>query len=148
MLIAAAGTNSRIARTGERRGVSPTCDTPVPLTPRMTEFIQVLTTTDARARAEEIASHLVEQRLAACVQIIGPINSVFRWEDKIDTAEEWLCLAKTRADLFAEVEAAIRAKHTYQVPEILALPISAGHAAYLSWLDGEVRGEIRGRKPS
>jgi periplasmic divalent cation tolerance protein len=106
----------------------------------MTEFIQVLTTTDARFRAEEIARGLVEQRLAACVQIIGPMTSFFRWQEKIDAAEEWLCLAKTRSDLFAEVEAAIRARHTYEVPEILAVPISKGHAAYLAWLGSELGG--------
>jgi periplasmic divalent cation tolerance protein len=105
----------------------------------MTEFIQVLTTTDTRPRAEAVARALIEQRLAACVQMIGPVTSIFRWEGRIDTAEEWLCLAKTRSERYAEVEAAIRAVHTYQVPEILAVPISAGHAPYLEWLSSQLQ---------
>src|SRR6185503_15291275 len=66
----------------------------------MTEFIQVITTTDTRPRADEIARALVERRLAACVQVVGPVASTFHWQGKIDTAEEWLCLAKTRAGLY------------------------------------------------
>jgi periplasmic divalent cation tolerance protein len=106
----------------------------------MTEFIQVLTTTDTRPRADEIARALVERRLAACVQIVGPVASTFRWQGKIDTAEEWLCIAKTRAELYGQVEAAIRAAHTYQVPEILAVPMSAGFKGYLDWMRTETQG--------
>jgi periplasmic divalent cation tolerance protein len=106
----------------------------------MTEFIQVLTTTDTRPRAEAIARALVERRLAACVQVVGPVVSTFRWQDKIDTSEEWLCMAKTRADFYAQVEAAIRAVHTYEVPEILAVPVSAGFKGYLDWMRNELSG--------
>ncbi len=106
----------------------------------MTEFIQVLTTTDARPRADEIARALVERRLAACVQVVGPVTSTFHWQGKIDAAEEWLCIAKTRADLYDQVEAAIRAVHTYQVPEILAVPVSAGFKGYMDWMRTELEG--------
>jgi periplasmic divalent cation tolerance protein len=130
MLIAVGGTNSRFAEADRRH------------TARLvvTEFIQVLTTTDTRPRAEEIARALVERRLAACVQMIGPVTSTFRWQGQIDTAEEWLCLAKTRSELYAEVEAAIRAVHTYEVPEILAVPVIAGHGPYLNWMRSELQG--------
>jgi periplasmic divalent cation tolerance protein len=108
--------------------------------PGMSEFIQVLTTTDARGRAEGIARALVERRLAACVQVVGPVQSTFHWQGKIDTAEEWLCIAKTRGELYGDVEAVIRAEHTYQVPEILAVPVTAGHAPYLEWMRTQVKG--------
>ncbi len=106
----------------------------------MTEFIQVLTTTDTRPRADAIARALVEGRLAACVQVVGPVGSTFHWQGKIDAAEEWLCIAKTRADLYEQVEAAIRGVHTYQVPEILAVPVAAGFKGYLDWMRTELKG--------
>jgi periplasmic divalent cation tolerance protein len=106
----------------------------------MPEFIQVLTTTDRRDRADEIARALVQRRVAACVQVVGPITSTFHWQGKIDRAEEWLCIAKTRGDLYAEVEAAILEVHSYQVPEILAVPVTAGHAPYLEWMRTELEG--------
>lgn len=105
----------------------------------MPTHIQVLTTIDSQEAARGLAQRLVEAHLAACVQVLGPITSTYRWEGKIETAQEWLCIAKTRADRYADVEAAIRAAHRYQVPEILAVPVAAGHAAYLSWLDEQVR---------
>jgi periplasmic divalent cation tolerance protein len=103
----------------------------------MSALIQVQTTTAARVDALQIAQALVQQRLAACVQIAGPITSVYRWEGKVETAEEWLCIAKTRADLYAQVEAAIRRLHKYQTPEVLALPISQVSDAYAQWVDEE-----------
>ena len=99
--------------------------------------IQVVTTTALREEAERIARELVETRLAACVQIVGPISSTYRWQGKIETDEEWQCWAKTRGDLFARVEEAIRRIHPYEVPEILAVPVVAGSARYLAWLDAQ-----------
>ncbi len=99
--------------------------------------IQVLTTTARRDEAERIASELVDSGLAACVQIVGPITSTYRWRGKIERQEEWQCWAKTRGELFDRVEAAIRRIHPYEVPEIIAVPIVAGSAGYLSWLDAE-----------
>ncbi len=100
----------------------------------MTDFIQVSTTTETKQAAQEIAAALVEQRLAACVQVSGPVESVYRWQDKVQQSQEWLCTAKTRASLLPQVEAAIRDLHNYECPEIVAVPIADGSAAYLAWL--------------
>jgi periplasmic divalent cation tolerance protein len=104
----------------------------------MTGFIQVITTVGSQDEAEQIARVLVERRLAACVQVSGPITSVYRWQGRIETSVEWSCTAKTSSGLYAAVGAAIRELHSYQVPEILAVPVAAGSAAYLEWLHGEL----------
>jgi len=104
----------------------------------MPEFIQIITTTASSDDAKRIAGVLVESRLAACVQIVGPIRSIYRWQGQIETAEEWQCWAKSRRDLYDEVEKTIRRLHSYDVPEILAMPIVAGHADYLAWLKKEL----------
>lgn len=104
----------------------------------MTDYIQVVTTTEQRADAEGIAAALVKARLAACVQIIGPITSTYRWKGEVTTSQEWQCWAKTRQRLYGDVERAIRRLHPYEVPEILALPILAGSSDYLAWLDEQV----------
>ncbi len=103
----------------------------------MDEYIMVLTTTDSKEVAEGIAERLVEKKLAACVQIIGPIKSVYRWKKKVEKAEEWLCFIKTRASLFSELERVIKQIHPYEVPEIIALPIVNGSSDYLDWLQRE-----------
>jgi len=105
----------------------------------MANYIEVVTTTERKEDAERIARALVEARLAACVQIRGPITSTYRWKGAIETAEEWQCVAKSRADLFAQIDEAIRGIHPYEVPEILALPITAGSTAYLKWLEAELK---------
>jgi periplasmic divalent cation tolerance protein len=104
----------------------------------MTEFIQVLTTVENKADAEKIARNLVEKKLAACVQIIGPLTSYFQWQGKLDTAGEYLCLVKSRNDLFAKLEVAINGLHPYEVPEIIAVPIMKGSKDYLDWLAAEL----------
>lgn len=106
----------------------------------MTNFIQVFTTTARKQEAQQIAQTLVEERLAACVQILGPITSTYRWQGTIETSEEWLCLIKTRQELYAQLEASIRRVHPYEVPEILALPVVAGSPSYLAWLETETGG--------
>lgn len=105
----------------------------------MPQFIQVMTTTARRAEAEQIARSLVDERLAACVQVAGPITSVYRWQGTVETSEEWRCTIKTRADLFVRLQEAIRRLHPYEVPEILALPVADGNADYLEWLDAQVK---------
>src|SRR3954468_9679034 len=95
------------------------------------EFIQVVTTTASQDDARQIGAALVEQRLAACVQIVGPIESIYRWSGKTETAMEWQCQIKTRRELFERVEQAIRQLHKYDVPEIIALPVLAGSELYL-----------------
>ncbi|MCD4727625.1 MAG: divalent-cation tolerance protein CutA [Pirellulales bacterium] len=104
----------------------------------MSEYIQVVTTVERREDVERIARELVQRRLAACVQVVGPIASTYRWRDKIETAQEWQCWAKSRGNLYDEIERSIRELHPYEVPEILAVPVLAGGADYLAWLDAEV----------
>ncbi|NPV05288.1 MAG: divalent-cation tolerance protein CutA [Syntrophaceae bacterium] len=103
----------------------------------MGDFIQVTTTAPSREEAERIARSLVERRLAACVQVAGPIESHYRWKGTLERSTEWLCLIKTRRANYAAVEAAIRAGHPYEVPEIVACPIEAGSEPYLAWLSAE-----------
>lgn len=100
----------------------------------MTDVIQIVTTTETRDAAETIARHLVEQGLAACAQVSGPITSIYRWQGRIERATEWQCVIKTRAALYDQVERAIRALHPYETPEILATPVAHGSTAYLDWL--------------
>ncbi len=104
----------------------------------MSDFIQVLTTCASQDEARQIARVLVEQRLAACVQIVGPIESVYRWQGEIETAVEWQCWAKTVAQLYAQVEQAIFENHSYKLPEVVVVPIPNGSKDYLEWLRWEV----------
>lgn len=104
----------------------------------MTEYIQVVTTTETKADARTIANTVVEKRLAGCAQIIGPITSTYWWQEKLEVSEEWLCVIKSRQDLYEELEEAIRKVHPYEVPEILAMPVTAGSKSYLEWLDSEL----------
>jgi periplasmic divalent cation tolerance protein len=104
----------------------------------MTEYVQVLTTVSSEEEARRIADDLVEHRLAACVQVVGPIVSRYRWQGEIEQAQEWQCLAKTEAALYERVEAAIRESHSYEEPEIIAMPIAAGSAGYLGWVSDNV----------
>lgn len=106
---------------------------------RMGEYVQVITTTASKEEAERIAQALLEKHLAACVQIVGPITSFYWWQRKIESSEEWLCVAKTESKLFAQIEETIKALHSYEVPEILAVPIVAGSESYLQWLSEQVR---------
>ncbi len=100
----------------------------------MKEFIQIMTTIDSEEGAEAIAGRLVEARLAACVQIVGPISSTYLWQGRVETAREWQCLIKTRRDWFPAVAEAIGKLHPYEVPEIVAFDITAGAGPYLYWL--------------
>ena len=101
----------------------------------MKSYIQITTTTETKEEAQKIAQYLVEQKLAACVQITGPIASTYHWKGKVETAQEWLCLIKTREELYDKVEIAIKRLHSYETPEIFAVPIIKGSSEYLSWLD-------------
>ena len=103
----------------------------------MTDAILILVTAGSETEAETIAKTLVEERLAACVNLLSPIRSIYRWEGKITDDREWLLMIKTQAARFAAVEARVTALHSYQVPEVIALPIQAGTAAYLRWVQAE-----------
>lgn len=104
----------------------------------MKSYIQVVTTTDKREDAEKISACLVERRLAACVQIAGPITSLYRWKGSMERAQEWQCWIKSKEALYKDIEKAIKSVHPYEVPEIIAMPILAGNHAYLEWLENEV----------
>lgn len=103
------------------------------------KYIQVVTTVEKKTDAESIAKNLLEKRLAACVQILGPLSSYFHWQGKLDSATEYLCLIKSREDLYGELEAQIVNLHPYEVPEILAMPVIKGSGNYLNWLAGELK---------
>jgi periplasmic divalent cation tolerance protein len=106
--------------------------------PIVADALQVVTTTPTREEAERIARRLVTRRLAACAQVGGPISSTYRWQGKLETALEWTCTIKTLRSHFPQVDAVIRELHSYDVPEVLAFPVTASSAAYLAWLASEV----------
>jgi len=99
----------------------------------MADCVQVLTTAGSEEEAARIASLLVEKKLAACVQVVGPIVSRFRWEGAVEEEREWQCLAKTTVAAYDAVEAAIREVHSYDEPEIVA-----GSPGYLAWIEQNV----------
>lgn len=104
----------------------------------MTDKIVVLSTCDSQEQAQKLARQLVEQRLAACVNILPGARSVYRWKDQIEDAVEWLLVIKTRRDRFDGLRHALLQMHTYEVPEVIALPVVDGSEAYLAWLDREL----------
>jgi periplasmic divalent cation tolerance protein len=101
------------------------------------EFLQVQTMTDSRAEAMELARAAVTERLAAGSQVAGPVASTFWWNDEIERAEEWLVFFKTTADRCEELIQFIAGRHSYDEPEIVAVPLVAGLAPYLTWLRDE-----------
>ena len=104
----------------------------------MTDKRIVLSTAGSEEEARRIARHLVENRLAACVNIVPRIESVYRWKDKVESGAEWLLLIKTSAGRFAEVQAAIRTLHSYELPECVVVNVEDGSAEYLEWLGESV----------
>jgi len=100
----------------------------------MTDKLLVLTTTGTDSEAKKIAQMLVERYLAACVNIIPRIQSVYRWEGKMESAEEYLLIVKTTRDKENEVHAAIRELHSYDLPECISIPIEGGSSEYLRWI--------------
>ncbi|HEX6690436.1 MAG TPA: divalent-cation tolerance protein CutA [Burkholderiales bacterium] len=99
----------------------------------------VLTNLPDRAAAERLADTLVERRLAACVNILAPCRSVYRWKDAVQHDEEHPMLIKTTAERYPEMEKALRAGHPYELPEIIAVPIERGLPAYLDWVASETK---------
>ena len=104
----------------------------------MNRIIQITTTTDRREEAQTIADLLVDKKLAACVQVIGPIASTYRWQDEVTTTEEWLLLIKTTEAAYDVVEQAICSLHSYEVPEIIATVVERGSPSYLCWVEEQV----------
>jgi periplasmic divalent cation tolerance protein len=105
----------------------------------MTDKRIVLTTTGSEEEARKIARHLVENRLAACVNIIPQVESIYRWQGKVDSSREWLLLVKTTQGRFPAVREAIRKLHSYDLPECVALNVEDGSSDYLKWLADSVQ---------
>ena len=103
------------------------------------DCLLVVTNLPDRESAEKLAALLVEQRLAACVNVLAPCGSVYRWRGEIQRDQEHPLLIKTARDRYAELEGAIRANHPYELPEIIAVPIIQGLPAYLQWVESETR---------
>ena len=103
------------------------------------KYTQVFVTVPSRREADRLAKVILEARLVACVQIAGPITSRYWWRGRLETANEWLCLLKTEGRLFRRLDKAIRALHTYETPEIVAVAITAGSQAYLKWIAAAVK---------
>lgn len=104
----------------------------------MSERLLVLSTVGTAEDAARIAEALVERRLAACVNVVPGIVSIYRWRGKVERDEERLLLIKTRADRFAALREAIHELHPYELPEVVAVPIGEGSPEYLAWLDESV----------
>ena len=106
----------------------------------MTEKIVVFSTCGSEQDAMKVARALVEAKVAACVNILPNIRSVYRWKDAIEEESEWMLMIKSSRSLFAQLQAELRKVHSYEVPEVLAIPVVDGSAEYLSWLDRELAG--------
>jgi periplasmic divalent cation tolerance protein len=105
------------------------------------ETLLVITNLPDRASAERLAAALVERRAAACVNILAPCRSVYRWQGALETAEEHPLFAKTTRDRYPALERIVRELHPYELPEIIAVPLGGGLRAYLEWVAAETRPE-------
>jgi periplasmic divalent cation tolerance protein len=105
----------------------------------MTDARIVLTTAGSPQEAEKIARALVERRLAACVNVVPQIQSIYRWKDKIEQETEWLLIIKTRMEAFESLRDTIRELHSYELPECVMLEVSQGSEAYLNWIEENTR---------
>ena len=103
----------------------------------MTSAIIVLVTVSSEREAETIATALLHERLAACVNVTRPVRSLYRWEGRIADDQEWQLVIKTRAHLFEALATRVRALHSYDVPEIIAVPVLAGNGEYIDWIQRE-----------
>ena len=103
------------------------------------QYIMVFVTTDSAEDAQRIARAVVTEQLAACVNITAPLHSVYRWQGQVECAEEHLLIMKSRAALFTALSERVVALHSYDTPEVIAVPIQAGHSAYLSWITANTR---------
>jgi periplasmic divalent cation tolerance protein len=105
----------------------------------MANFTQVVTTEDTEEKAARLARGIVDARLAACVQIVGPIKSLYWWQGALEEAREWQLVIKTTSDRLAELETHIKGHHSYETPEITATDIQWGSREYLDWISAETR---------
>lgn len=100
----------------------------------MTKFILVLTTFPTKKTAQKICKMIIKKSLAGCAQILGPIESHYVWQNKVENSKEYLCLIKTTKDKYKKLEKIIKENHPYQVPEIIKVDINGGYKPYLNWL--------------
>jgi len=108
-------------------------------------YIIVLVTTGTREEAKKITRSLLDQKLIACANILGPVSSLFWWKERINQENEFLVLMKTRSSLFKNLATTIKQMHSYEVPEIIGVPITKGEQSYLEWLNDSLRkGEDHG----
>jgi len=107
----------------------------------MTDKVVVFSTCDSEEQAGRIARELVEQHLAACVNIVPGARSIYRWKGQIEDSAEWMLIIKSRRDLMEPLCAAMGRIHSYEVPELLAVPVVGGSEGYLAWLDRELKPE-------
>ncbi|MCX8022957.1 MAG: divalent-cation tolerance protein CutA [Syntrophorhabdaceae bacterium] len=103
----------------------------------MQDIIQVVTTVSTVEEAEKIGRHLVDQKLASCVQIVGPIKSIYRWKGQMEEAQEWQCIIKTKKYLYKACEEMILSLHSYELPEIVSFSIHTALAGYALWIHEE-----------
>jgi uncharacterized protein involved in tolerance to divalent cations len=106
----------------------------------MSERLVVLMTAGSREEAEKIANALVNEMLAACVNVLPGVTSVYRWEGEVQRDQEWLLVAKSTREVLGDLVRRVQALHSYDLPEVIALPVVGGSEAYLRWVDGEVQG--------
>jgi len=102
------------------------------------QYIQIFTTVTKRSDAERVAKFLLDKKLSACTQIIGPITSVYKWKGKFEKSKEWLCIVKTHQKHYTKIEKTIKEIHPYELPEIIATPIIKGSREYLGWMRKQV----------
>ena len=105
----------------------------------MTDKIVVFSTCGSQEEARKLAGMLIEKRLAACINITAPITSVYRWKGVVEEANEWLLIIKSRREHFDGIRAALEAAHSYELPEVLAIPVLEGAPNYLAWLEAETK---------
>jgi periplasmic divalent cation tolerance protein len=105
----------------------------------VTGCCQVTTTLPDRAAADDLAAHIIDERLAACAQVLGPVSSTYHWEGRTERAAEWYCHLKTTVERLPALQARIRELHPYEVPEIVAVPIMWADADYLRWIQDTLK---------
>ena len=105
------------------------------------DYILIVVTVSSKEEAEKIATALLKKKLIACANIFGPVVSHFWWQGKIDKAEEYIMFMKTKRELFKQVASNVKQLHSYEVPEIIALPIIEGFKPYLEWIDNSLSGK-------
>lgn len=130
---------TRIQRAGRKLNNAPWCRLSAKIVGMLGDQVIVVSTTASEGAARALAAGAIEARLGGCAQVVGPITSVYRWNDEVRTEQEWRLEIKTTADGVTALTAHIKDNHSYDLPEIIAIPIAGGSAEYLSWLMAETR---------